>query len=203
MMQKARVVLATRNAGKIREVAAIVGDAADVAGLEAAGNVELPPETGSTYEENALAKARAAAREAGALALADDSGLEVDALGGKPGVHSSRYAGPACDPAANNEKLLREMDGVPAGERGARFVCVAALVAADGRELLARGDVEGDIAKAPRGSGGFGYDPLFVPRGYDRTFAEMAPEEKNRISHRSRAFGEIAKHIRNFGIRGK
>jgi XTP/dITP diphosphohydrolase len=201
--EKVSVVLATRNAGKIREVAAIIGEAADVVGLEAAGNVELPPESGSTYEENALTKARAIARVVGGLTLADDSGLEVDALDGKPGVRSSRYAGPACDPAANNEKLSRELDAVPAGERGARFVCVAALVAADGRERLARGEVEGVIAKEPRGNGGFGYDPLFIPRGYERTFAEMVPEEKNRISHRSRAFREIVKHLREFDPRGE
>jgi XTP/dITP diphosphohydrolase len=200
-MAKVRVVLATRNAGKVEEVAAIVGEAAEVVGLESAGAVELPLERGSTYEENALAKARAVARATGVSALADDSGLEVDALGGKPGVHSSRYAGPSCDPAANNEKLLRELDGVPAGERGARFVCVAALVAADGRERLARGEVEGAITTAPRGEGGFGYDPLFVPRGYDRTFAEMAPEDKNRISHRSRAFREMVKNFREFDVR--
>jgi XTP/dITP diphosphohydrolase len=202
-MEKVRVVLATRNAGKVEEVAAIVGGAADIVGLEAAGDFELPPEVGSTYEENALAKARAVARAAGVLALADDSGLEVDALAGKPGVRSSRYAGPACDPAANNEKLLRELDGVPAAERGARFVCAAALVSADGRELLARGEVEGDIAAASRGGGGFGYDPLFVPRGHDRTFAEMAADEKNRISHRARAFREIVKYFREFDTRGK
>jgi XTP/dITP diphosphohydrolase len=201
-MEKVRVVLATRNAGKVREVAAIVAEAAEVVGLEAAGGVELPPESGSTYEENALAKARAVAWAAGVTALADDSGLEVDALGGEPGVRSSRYAGPACDPAANNEKLLRALGGVPAGQRGARFVCVAALVTADGRELLARGEVEGDIGTVARGRAGFGYDPLFVPRGYDRTFAEMAPEEKNRLSHRSRAFREITKYLRELDARG-
>lgn len=201
-MAKVRVVLATRNAGKVEEVAAIVGDAAEIVSLESAGAVELPPESGSTYEENALAKARAVALATGVLALADDSGLEVDVLGGKPGVRSSRYAGPSCDPVANNDKLLRELEGVPAGERGSRFVCVAALVAADGREELARGEVGGNIASAPSGSGGFGYDPLFVPGGSDRTFAEMAPDEKNRISHRGRAFREIAKYLLDYEGRG-
>jgi XTP/dITP diphosphohydrolase len=199
MMAKVRLVLATRNAGKVEEVAAIVGDVAEVVGLGPAGDVELPPETGATYEENALAKARAVAREVGALTMADDSGLEVYALGGAPGVRSSRYAGPACDPAANNEKLLRELACVPAGERGARFVCVAALVAADGRERLARGEVEGFIATAPRGSGGFGYDPLFVPRGGERTFAELDRAGKNRLSHRARAFRRLAEYLRTFG----
>jgi len=201
-MAKVRVILATRNAGKVTEVAAIVGEAAEVAGLDALPGIELPPEVGDTYEKNALSKARAVAGQAGILALADDSGLEVDALGGRPGVRSSRYAGPSCDPAANNEKLSREIEGVPAGERGARFVCVAALVAADGRERLARGEVEGTITTAPRGEGGFGYDPLFVPAGHERTFAEMSPHEKNLISHRARAFREIVKYVREFAARG-
>ncbi len=191
-----RVVLATRNAGKLAEVKAIVGQAVDVAGLAAVTGIELPPEEGLTYEENALAKARTVARAAGVPALADDSGLEVDALGGAPGVRSSRYAGPACDPAANNAKLLRELNGVPKSARGARFVCVAALVNADGREWLARGEIEGRISEKPRGTGGFGYDPLFVPAGYERTFAEMKAEEKNEISHRTRAFREITNYLR-------
>jgi len=191
-----RVILATRNVGKLAEVAAIVGSAAEVAGFEALAGTELPPEEGATYEQNALAKGRAVAAAAGVAALADDSGLEVDALDGVPGVRSSRYAGPACDPKANNEKLLRELDGIPTCERGARFVCVAALVTRDGRERLARGEVEGRIAEAPRGTGGFGYDPLFIPAGYERTFAEMAPEEKNEISHRTRAFREIKKYLK-------
>ena len=186
-----RVVLATRNAGKLAEVVAIVGPAADVAGLEALAVIELPPEDGDTYEENALVKGRAVTRAADVPALADDSGLEVDALGGAPGVRSSRYAGPACDPVANNDKLLCELDGVPASARGARFVCVAALVIPDGREWLARGEVEGRIADGSRGTGGFGYDPLFIPAGYECTFAEMTSEEKNEISHRTRAFQAI------------
>jgi XTP/dITP diphosphohydrolase len=184
------------NAGKLAEVAAIVGSAADVGGLEALTEIKLPPEEGATYEQNALAKGRAVAGVVGVAALADDSGLEVDALGGVPGVRSSRYAGPACDPQANNEKLLRELGGVPVCERGARFVCVAALVTADGREWLARGEVEGRITESPRGTGGFGYDPLFIPAGHERTFAEMALEEKNEISHRTRAFREIKKYLK-------
>ncbi len=186
-----RVVLATRNAGKLAEVVAIVGSAAVVAGLEALAGIERPPEDGDTYEENALVKGRAVTRAASVPALADDSGLEVDALGGAPGVRSSRYAGPACDPVANNDKLLRELDGVPARARGARFVCVAALVIPDGREWLARGEVEGRIADGSRGTGGFGYDPLFIPAGYECTFAEMTSGEKNEISHRTRAFQTI------------
>lgn len=182
------------------EVAAILGPTADVVGLEELAAIELPPEDGATYEENALAKGRAVAAAAGVAALADDSGLEVDALGGAPGVRSSRYAGPACDPQANNEKLLRELAGVPTRERGARFVCVAALVTPDGREWLARGEVEGQIAESPRGTGGFGYDPLFVPAGHGRTFAEMAREEKNEISHRTRAFRLIKEHLKELQL---
>jgi XTP/dITP diphosphohydrolase len=190
-----RIVLATNNASKLNEVAAIIGRAAGVVGLEALAGVELPPEDAVTYEENALVKARAVARFVGGPALADDSGLEVDALGGAPGVRSSRYAGPARDPQANNEKLLRELDGVPERDRGARFVCVAALASPDGREWLARGEVEGRIAAAPRGTGGFGYDPLFIPKGYRRTFAEMTASKKNEISHRTRAFEAIKKYF--------
>ncbi len=191
-----RVVLATRNAAKLEEVTAIVGAEAEVLGLDAFGAVELPPEDAATYEENALAKGRAVARALGLAALADDSGLEVAALGGAPGVRSSRYAGPACDPRANNEKLLRELAAIPPERRRARFVCVAALVTPAGGEWLARGEVAGRIAAAPRGESGFGYDPVFVPEGYERTFAEMTAEEKNRLSHRARAFSKIKKCLR-------
>jgi XTP/dITP diphosphohydrolase len=191
-----RVVLATQNAAKLEEVAAIVGAEAEVLGLDAFGAVELPPEDGATYEENALAKGRAVARALGLAALADDSGLEVAALGGAPGVRSSRYAGPACDPQANNEKLLRELAAVRPEGRQACFVCVAALVTPEGGEWLARGEVAGRIAAAPRGDGGFGYDPVFVPAGYERTFAEMKAEDKNRLSHRGRAFSKIKKYLR-------
>jgi XTP/dITP diphosphohydrolase len=191
-----RVVLATRNAAKLEEVVAIVGAEAEVSGLDAFGGLELPPEDGTTYEENALAKGRAVARALGLVALADDSGLEVAALGGAPGVRSSRYAGPACDPQANNEKLLRELGAVPPERRQARFVCAAALVTPEGGEWLTRGEVAGRIAVAPRGESGFGYDPVFVPAGYERTFAEMKAEEKNRLSHRARAFSKIKKYLR-------
>ncbi len=190
-----RVVLATKNAAKLAEVAAIIGGAADVVGLEALVGIGLPPEDGATYEENALVKARAVAGFAGAPALGDDSGLEVDALGGAPGVRSSRYAGAAGDAEANNDKLLRELESVPERNRGARFVCAAALVSPDGQEWLARGEVEGRIALVPRGNGGFGYDPLFIPEGYGRTFAEMTPSEKNAISHRTKAFRAIKKYF--------
>jgi XTP/dITP diphosphohydrolase len=190
-----RVVLASRNAGKLAEVRRILGTGAAVLSLDDFPPLALPPEDAETYEENALAKARAVARAFGVAALADDSGLEVDALGGAPGIRSSRYAGPTCDPAANNAKLLEALGGVPENERGARFVCVAALVTAGGDERLSRGEVEGRVAGALRGDGGFGYDPLFIPGGNDRTFAEMAPAEKDASSHRRRAFAALGPMI--------
>jgi XTP/dITP diphosphohydrolase len=190
-----RVILATENPAKVAEIEKILGAAAEIVGLDAWPGIVLPPEDGATYEENALGKARAVAREGGVAALADDSGLEVEFLAGGPGVRSSRYAGPDGDARANNEKLLRELEGVPAAGRGARFVCVAALVAPDGREWLARGEVEGTIGVDPAGAAGFGYDPLFVPNGYGRTFAEMTAAEKNAISHRTRAFTSIKRRL--------
>lgn len=190
-----RVILATRNHGKKAEVAAVMAEAGEGLELASFSGLALPPEDGSSYEENALAKARAAARGTGLPALADDSGLEVEALGGAPGVHSSRYAGPACDPVANNAKLLAALAGVSEGGRRAKFVCVAALVTPEGREWWARGEVAGAVATEPRGAGGFGYDPLFIPNGFDRAFAEMAPAEKNALSHRARAFRAISIYV--------
>lgn len=190
-----RVILASRNDGKLAEIRALWAEVADVVGVAAYPALELPAEVGETFEANALAKARAVARAAAEPAVADDSGLEVEALGGAPGVRSSRYAGPACDPQANNAKLLRELAAFEAGAREARFVCAAALVAPDGREWVTWGEVRGRIAPAPRGDRGFGYDPLFLPAGYDRTFAEMTSEEKNALSHRRRAFEALKKYL--------
>ncbi|UCH79244.1 MAG: RdgB/HAM1 family non-canonical purine NTP pyrophosphatase [Candidatus Coatesbacteria bacterium] len=190
-----RVILASRNDGKLAEISVLLGEEAEVVGLAEHPTLELPPEEAETFQENALAKARVVAQAVGEPALADDSGLEVEALGGAPGVRSSRYAGPACDPRANNAKLLREMAAYGAGGRGARFVCAAALVAPDGREWVTRGEVPGQIALAPRGRRGFGYDPLFVPAGHDRTFAEMTAAEKNALSHRRRAFDALKKYL--------
>ncbi len=190
-----RFILASHNAGKLAEVVAILGDVAEVIGLAAFPALTLPREEGATYEENAVAKARAVARASRVPALADDSGLEVAALGGAPGVYSNRYAGPACEPAANNAKLLRELADVAEAERRAKFVCVAALVAPDGREWLARGEVAGRITSGPRGAAGFGYDPLFVPEGEGRTFAQMTAAEKNALSHRARAFEKLRRYI--------
>jgi XTP/dITP diphosphohydrolase len=139
------------------------------------------------YLANALEKGRAVAAALGVPALADDSGIEVDALGGAPGPRSARYAGPGASDAENRRRLLSALKGIPASGRTARFRCVAAVVWPDGRELHAEGICEGLVLRAERGSGGFGYDPLFVPEGWDRTMAELAPAEKHRISHRGRA----------------
>lgn len=154
-----------------------------------------PEETGTTLLENARIKARAAAALTGLPAIADDTGLEVDALGGAPGVHAARYAGPAARYEDNVAKLLRELAGVPAARRTARFrtVCVAAWP--DGREVQAEGVLEGVIVEAPRGTNGFGYDPVFVPAGDTRTFAELTDAEKNAMSHRARAVRALGERL--------
>ncbi len=181
-----KVVLATKNPHKVEEILAILGD---IPGIEWLTFRDIPfsdvEEVGETLEENAILKATAVARETGLPALAEDTGLEVEALGGAPGVRSARFAGEGKDYRANNEKLLRLLEGV--SNRGARFRTVAVLALPDGRTWKAEGVLEGEIAGAPRGEHGFGYDPLFIPEGETRTLAEMPPEEKNRISHRRRA----------------
>lgn len=181
-----KLVLATRNAGKVEELRRIL-DGLAVELLDARA-LELPDveETGSTFRENALLKARAGMAAAGLACVADDSGLVVDALGGAPGVHSARYAGCHGDDEANLRLLLARMEGVE--DRRARFVCAAALVTPDGREWLVEEALEGVITEAPRGAGGFGYDPVLLPLGEERTTAEMPPEDKDAISHRGKAF---------------
>ncbi len=188
-----RVVLATHNAGKLAELRRILDAAAlyDVELLSAA-DVDLPEpvETGETFVDNALLKARAGAAASDLACLADDSGLEVDALGGAPGVRSARYAGRHGDDAANLALVLERMDGVE--DRRARFVCVAALVTPDGLEVTATGVLGGTLTLAPRGTNGFGYDPIFQPVGSSLTTAEMTADEKDAISHRGKAFRAIA-----------
>lgn len=181
-----RLVLATANQGKLAELRRIL-DGLDVELLSAA-DVALPDveETGSTFTENALLKARAAAAACGLPCVSDDSGLVVDTLGGDPGVRSARYAGRHGDDEANLRLVLERLG--EGEDRAARFVCVAALVSPDGREWTADGVLEGRIVDAPRGSNGFGYDPVFVPAGHDRTTAQMTPQEKDSISHRGQAF---------------
>jgi XTP/dITP diphosphohydrolase len=184
-----RVVLATRNPAKLAELRRILAEDVDVADVELVGadEVDLPPvdETGTTFEENALLKAWSAVEACGLPAIADDSGLVVDALEGEPGVRSARYAGTPGDDAANLQLVLERLHDKPG--RSAHFVCAAALVAPDGREWTTEGTIEGHIVDGPRGEAGFGYDPVFQPLGELRTTAEMEPAEKDAISHRGKA----------------
>lgn len=185
------LLLATRNPNKIREILEILGDS----GFHLRSLLDYPelPDTvedGATLEENALKKARSALRLTGLPSLADDSGLEVFHLNGKPGVHSARYAGETATYADNNRKLLRELQNASSEERRAVFRSVIAFVA-PGVEQIVEGRSPGTIAKEPRGKGGFGYDPLFIPEGFDKTYAELEQHLKNRISHRGIALQRI------------
>lgn len=195
MADSRRVVLATRNRHKLVELSRILAEAGlsvDLVDLEDFPDVPDVAETGTTFEENALLKARAAAAATGLPAVADDSGLCVDVLGGMPGVLSARWCGHHGDDAANLQLVLDQIAELPDTVRAARFVCAAALAMPDGRVELAEGVLEGTLARAPRGSNGFGYDPIFVPEGLGRTTAELSPAEKDAISHRGRAFRELA-----------
>lgn len=221
------LVLATANPDKAREICEILAAALErplvTTGLEvgdstvaylvsppgpgpAAPSLDHAPdvaETGATLEENARIKAAALTRATGLPAVADDTGLAVDALGGAPGVRSARYAGDHATYADNVARLLRDLHGVPPARRSARFETVALARWPDGRELVARGVVEGRIAEGPRGDGGFGYDPVFVPsEGDGRSFAEMDPGEKHAVSHRGRAFRRLASMLRDAGVLG-
>jgi len=192
------VVLATRNEAKLRELARILGDRVRLAGLDDFRGAPDVPETGATFEANALLKARVIAACTGLPAVADDSGLCVDALNGMPGVLSARWAGQHGDDKANLDLLLAQVADVPDARLGARFVCAAALVVpADGipREWVVTGQVDGRLIRAPRGTGGFGYDPIFQPDGFGVTTAEMTPDAKDAISHRGRAFRALAPFI--------
>jgi XTP/dITP diphosphohydrolase len=188
-----RIAIASRNPGKIREIRSICADWpvgwVTVDEHEAWPDVE---ETGESYLENALLKARAVADGVGVPAVADDSGIEVDALGGAPGPRSARYAGEEATDEQNLRMMIRALAGVPAGGRTARYRCLAVLAWPDGREVSAEGTCEGSLVSNPRGTGGFGYDPIFVPAGWEQTMAELSPEEKDRISHRGRAFRALS-----------
>lgn len=191
------IVLATRNEGKAAELRILLrGLKARVESLKRYPALKLPPESGATYRDNAIAKARAVHDALKVAALGDDSGLEVDALEGAPGLHSARYAGPGATDASNNVKLLRALEGVPASRRTARFRCVLALVDGPGAPLVVEGLCPGSILEAPRGGAGFGYDPLFLPYGEALTFAELPPGRKNRISHRAQAARALEEEIR-------
>jgi XTP/dITP diphosphohydrolase len=185
-MTRRVVAVATSNPGKLREIRAILGEC----GLElrAVDDSLSFPEEGDDYQANAIQKARSAAEALGVPALADDSGLEVDALGGAPGPRSARYGGPGLDDAGRAVHLLEALEGVPRHERAARFVCIAALVRPDGSASHARGVCEGRILTAPRGAGGFGYDPVFWIDELGAAAAELPASAKDCISHRARAF---------------
>ena len=192
-----RIVLATMNEGKGRELARLLGGTVRaVETLREHAGVTLPPETGPDYRANALAKARAVWDALGVPAVGDDSGLEVDALGGAPGLRSARYAGEKATDVENNAKLLEALAQVPDRQRTARFRCALVLVRGDDEALEAEGACEGVIVTAPRGDNGFGYDPLFLPEGEARTFAELPAARKDSISHRARAAAVLARAIR-------
>jgi len=190
------LVVATRNRGKLAELRRLLaGEPVELKAVDELTGVPEVEEDGATFEANARKKALEVARATGLPALADDSGLEVDALDGAPGVLSARYAGEPCDDGANNRKLLAALAGLPAARRTARFRCALVFVDGDGTRLSADGSCEGHIGEAPRGAGGFGYDPLFLVDGdaRGRTMAELAPDEKNRISHRARALEKMVR----------
>lgn len=191
-----RILIATKNQGKVKEIRDLVRGL-PVAFLSMADVADLPDvvEDGKTFEENALKKARLVAQATGLVSLADDSGLCVDALDGRPGVYSARYAGAGASDEVRWSGILEEMRDISDDRRSARFVCVVAMVAPDGEETLFRGVCEGRITRAPRGSSGFGYDPIFYFEEAGLTFAEMDGEEKNRVSHRGRALRKFAAYL--------
>jgi XTP/dITP diphosphohydrolase len=194
-----RVVLATANPGKQREFSALLAPLGLELVLQTDLAVPSAEETGASFAANALLKASHAAACTGLPALADDSGLRVDALGGRPGIHSARYAGERASDADNNARLLADLAGVPDERRGAHYCCVLALVSGpdDPAPLFAHGEWHGRIGHAPAGSGGFGYDPYFIPQGFTQTVAQLAAEEKNRLSHRGLALRALAERLRH------
>jgi XTP/dITP diphosphohydrolase len=189
-----RIAVASRNPHKLRELERICSDwPVAWTTVETTDQASFPEveETGGTYLENALLKARAVAAALGVPAIADDSGIEVDALGGKPGVRSARYAGENATDEQNLVALMGAVRGVPGGGRTARYRCIAAIAFPDGGQKHAEGSCEGTLVGKRRGTGGFGYDPIFVPAGWDETMAELTAEQKDRISHRGRAFRSL------------
>ena len=195
-----KLLVASRNAKKLAELNRILA-AEGVSGLTVVGLADVPafpeaPETGATFEENALAKARDAVAATGLPTIADDSGLTVDALNGMPGVLSARWAGGHGDDQANLELVLAQLRDVPDERRGGAFVCAAALVTPDGTETVVRGEWRGTIIRGPRGANGFGYDPIFVPEGHTVTSAELTAEAKDALSHRGRALRLLLPAIR-------
>ncbi len=181
------LIVATRNSGKLQEILQVLGPGIDLESLADFPQIPEILEDGDTFEANAAKKARTVVRHTGRPALADDSGLEVDALDGAPGIYSARFAGEGATDETNNARLLHLLDGIPEDKRTARFRCVIAIATPDGTVRTAEGCCEGQILHQPRGSGGFGYDPLFLLPERGLTFSELPPEKKNRISHRGRA----------------
>jgi len=191
-----RVVLATRNPGKIAELRRILAPyRIELVGLEAYPDLTDVVEEGATFADNARLKARVVAQQTGLVAVADDSGLTVDALNGMPGILSARWSGKHGDDVANLELVLAQLADVPDSRRSAAFVCAAAAVSPEGREVVVEKSVSGTLLREPRGRNGFGYDPIFVPAGESRTTAEMPAEDKDAISHRGRAFRALAPRL--------
>ncbi|MCA1655618.1 MAG: RdgB/HAM1 family non-canonical purine NTP pyrophosphatase [Pseudonocardiaceae bacterium] len=200
-----QLLVASRNAKKLLEMRRII-ERAGIEGVEVVGLDEIPPfdeapETGATFEDNAVGKARDAVAATGLPTVADDSGLEVDALNGMPGVLSARWAGRGRSDTANLELVLDQLTDVPDERLTAAFVCATALVLTDGTEIVVRGVWPGTLVRKPRGTNGFGYDPIFVPDGETRTSAELLTEEKDAISHRGRALSLLLPHLRSLGDR--
>jgi len=186
-MKLPALLIATHNTGKVREITPFFISFVDrILSLQDVNVTVIAPETGTTYEENAQSKAETYFRITGIPTLADDSGIEVDALNGQPGIYSARFAGKNASDKDNNKKLLHLLTGIPAEKRTARFRCIIALALPDGTHLF-EGITEGIIASSPAGGHGFGYDPVFIPDGYDKTFAELGPAVKTQLSHRTRA----------------
>jgi XTP/dITP diphosphohydrolase len=195
-----RILLASRNRKKLVELRRILdtalgGHQVELVGLDDVASYPDSPETGLTFADNALAKAREGAEHAGLPTVADDSGLTVDVLNGMPGVLSARWAGRHGDDEANLRLVLAQISDIPDEHRGAAFVCAAALVTPDGREYVAEGRLDGTLIRGPRGENGFGYDPIFVPQGESRTTAEMPSDDKDAISHRGEAFRALAEIV--------
>ncbi len=192
-----RIIFATGNAGKMREIKAILADLGmEILSMKEAGVAIDIEENGSTYEENALIKARAVAALTGDIVLADDSGLEIDYLNGEPGVYSARYLGEDTSYRVKNANLIERLEGVSDEKRTARFVCAIAAVLPDGRELTTRAAIEGRIGYEEKGEGGFGYDPIFYVPEFGKTTAELTAEEKNQVSHRGKALQLMKEELR-------
>jgi XTP/dITP diphosphohydrolase len=187
-----KIVLATTNKSKVKEIRALTSELpVEILTLQDFPTIVLPPEDGFIFKDNAIKKARFVSEKTGLAVLADDSGLEVYELDGRPGIRSSRYAGDGATDSDNNAKLLKELSGIPLARRKARFVCVLAFVEPSGNEITFEGTCEGLIGFVPSGTCGFGYDPIFIVPEIGKTMAELSPEDKNRISHRGRAMGKL------------